>query len=748
MLTDMTECDISRAMNNDLSSDPNLNYDVLHDHITKMKNKHLPFKFEKFHKHKHKNSKWISFGIIRSIKTRDAMYLKFKRCNQQSVEYNTLKNNLHVFNCILKKTIREAKIQYYNKLFTKYKGDIKKTWQTISDIICKSNGKRKTLDKIIVDSRVIKDKEEICNKFNDFFANIGPKLANQIKPISNKTYDTFLKKRVLTSFSFSLVSKTNVLKHLSSLRTKNSAGVDGISVKLFKTLSPALINPLTLIINQSLVTGIFPAKLKIAKVLPLFKKDDCAVMNNYRPISLLTATSKLFEKVVFSQLYDYFRNNDLFYDSQYGFLKNYSTELAAMELTDKVLKDIDDKHITLAIFMDLSKAFDTLDHGILIRKLAHYGINGIALEWFTSYLTGRTQYVEIDGVSSNILSLFTGVPQGSILGPLLFLIYMNDIPNCTEYFNFILYADDTTLSSTIQIPSMSDFNINTELAKVYDWLAVNKLSLNVSKTKYVIFHAINKRFQGVIPDLEINEIPLERVKNFNFLGLQLNENMSWKPHIDLLSNKLAKCAGVLNKLKRVLPIHILRTLYFSMVQSRMMYCILTWGFDYYRIEKLQKRFVRIISSSKYNAHSEPLFKVLDILKIEHLFSQSCLKFVYKFKKSQLPKYFLSFQCVPRSAIHDHDTRGAEQVDTIYTRTHMAAKCIRSHLPVILNDTPAIIINKINTHSIQGFSFFIKRYYLSQYTTQCQLRGCFTCNNWFFFSSYFLMYPSYYNYLLL
>ena len=279
---------------------------------------------------------------------------------------------------------------------------------------------------------------------------------------------------------------------------------------------------------------------------------------------------------------------------------------------------------------------------------------------------------------------------------------------------------------------MSDFNINTELARVYDWLAVNKLSLNVSKTKYVIFHAINKRFQGVIPDLEINEIPLERVKKFHFLGLQLNENMSWKPHIDLLSNKLAKCAGVLNKLKRFLPVHILRTLYFSMVQSCMMYCILTWGFDYYRIEKLQKRFVRIISSSKYNAHSQPLFKVLDILKVEHLFSQSCLKFVYKFKKSQLPKYFLSFQCVPRSSIHDHDTRGAERVDTIYTRTHMAAKCIRSYLPVILNDTPAMIINKINTHSIQGFSFFIKRYYLSQYTTQCQLKGCFTCNNWFFF----------------
>ena len=194
-------------------TDPNLNYNILHDHITKMKEKHLPFKFEKFNKHKHKNNKWISFGIIRSIKTRDAMYLKFKRCKQHNFEYHTLKNNLHVFNCILKKTIREAKIQYYDKLFCQYKNDIKKTWQTISNIICKSNTKRKTLDKIIVDSKVIKDKKEICNKFNDFFANIGPKLATQIKPVSNKTYDTFLKRRVLMSFSFTLVNENDVVKH-------------------------------------------------------------------------------------------------------------------------------------------------------------------------------------------------------------------------------------------------------------------------------------------------------------------------------------------------------------------------------------------------------------------------------------------------------------------------------------------------------------------------------------------------------
>ena len=166
---------------------------------------------------------------------------------------------------------------------------------------------------------------------------------------------------------------------------------------------------------------------------------------------------------------------------------------------------------------------------------------------------------------------------------------MKDIPYCTEYFNFILYGDNTTLSSTIQISLLSPRDLNAELAKVFDWLAVNKLSLNVRKTKYVIFHAINKKIQGVVPNLEINGIPLERVQNFNFLGLLLNENMSRKPHIDLLSNKLAKCAGVLNKLKHFLPMHILRTLYFSMVQSRMTYGISNWGFDCYRIEKLQTR---------------------------------------------------------------------------------------------------------------------------------------------------------------
>ena len=406
--------------------------------------------------------------------------------------------------------------------------------------------------------------------------------------------------------------------------------------------------------------------------------------------------------------------------------------MAGLELTYRIVKDIDNKDISLAIFMDLSKALDTLDHQILLNKLKYYGVNDISLKWFSSYLTGRQQYVEIDGYSSGLLPLITGVPQGSILGPLLFLIYMNDIPHATDYFDFILYADDTSLYNKIQAPVTSPIDINDELSGVYNWLAVNKLSLNVKKTKYMIFHAINKNIDGSVTPVQIDKIPIERVSNFNFLGLNLNENMSWKSHIDITANKITKFSGVLNGLKRYLPGYILRTLYCSMVQSRLTYCILAWGFNYQRLIKIQKRFMRIIANSKYNAHTEPLFKSLELLNIQKLFDLNCLKFVYRFKHHNLPSYFLSFDCIPRSDIHEHDTRYAHLINVEGTRTKMAENCIRHHLTIILNNTPGCILDKINTHSLQGFCFFIKRYYLNELTYECHLRECYVCRKWIYY----------------
>ena len=213
----------------------------------------------------------------------------------------------------------------------------------------------------------------------------------------------------------------------------------------------------------------------------------------------------------------------MFYKSQYGFRQLHSTELAALEITDRIYLDLDNKKIPLAVFLDLSKAFDTIDHDILLYKLCHYGIKGTPLNWFKSYLTDRKQYVEFNGKKSELGTISTGVPQGSILGPLLFIIYMNDISKVTDKFHFTLYADDTSLTEplctfTPNLDERENYtnSINTELAKICDWLALNKLSLNVKKTKMMLFHYRQRCIKNIIPKLIINGIPIEHVKNSTF----------------------------------------------------------------------------------------------------------------------------------------------------------------------------------------------------------------------------------------
>ena len=210
---------------------------------------------------------------------------------------------------------------------------------------------------------------------------------------------------------------------------------------------------------------------------------------NYRPISLLPVISKVVEKIVFSQLYKYFNDNNLLYNSQYGFRKGHSCELAAMEVTDKIFKYLDDKKLPLAIYLDFSKAFDTINHKILLHKLKYYGVTGVALEWFNDYLTNRKQYVKYKNNTSSEQIITTGVPQGSILGPLLFIIYINDIAKITKNFKFTIYADDTTLIEplcTFAYPNPRNKaklsnEINAELGKIVEWLALNELSLNAKK---------------------------------------------------------------------------------------------------------------------------------------------------------------------------------------------------------------------------------------------------------------------------
>ena len=458
------------------------------------------------------------------------------------------------------------------------------------------------------------------------------------------------------------------------------------------------------------------------------------LVDNYRPISLLPTISKVFEKCVFNQLYNYFQKHKLFYSSQYGFRKLHSTELACLELVDRIMKELDRGELPIAIFIDLSKAFDTLDHTILLSKLKYYGVEDVPIKWFSSYLNDRKQFVQIDDTCSDSQTITTGVPQGSILGPLLFIIYMNDIQFASTVFKSILYADDTNLISPMSVFSSSDINItsenvNTELKKIADWMAVNKLSLNIGKTKFMIFHYPQKKlFEKDIPIIKINDIQIHRTHDFNFLGLTISETLQWKAHVNKISNKISKSVGIMYRIKRYVNSSILQLIYNALILPHLNYSLLCWGFSINRLHKIQKKAIRTICSSKYNAHTEPLFKKLKLLNVFDLFKLNTLKFVHRYynpDKGSLPDYFSGmFDTVEVS--HDYNTRNRNPRASQPHRT-TTRDCLRYYVPSLLDNTPGCITEKLYTHSLNGFSNYVKNIFINNYYSHCRIENCYICS---------------------
>ena len=379
--------------------------------------------------------------------------------------------------------------------------------------------------------------------------------------------------------------------------------------------------PLQLLFNYSFYSGTVPDQFKVARVVPIHKKGSTCLVSNYRPISLLSIFNKLIEKLMYNRIISFLEKFSILYNNQFGFRSKHSTTQALLLLTDKIQRSIDKGMFCSGIFLDLCKAFDTVNHKILLTKLQYYGIRGVSNDWFASYLSNRRQFVSLNGINSDYQTITCGVPQGSVLGPLLFLLYINDMPKCSNILEFHLFADDTNLFLNNPNIINLETDLNTELEKVSQWLYANKLSLNIDKTSFVVFHSPQRRILHNM-NLRISNTSIKSDTCVKYLGLILDSNLNWKAYIHELSKKISRGIGVLSKLRYYVKKNILKQLYYSLIYPYLTYGLLLWGNTYSSSIKpliiLQKRAMRIITFSKPDEHSEPLFKELEIPKLGDL----------------------------------------------------------------------------------------------------------------------------------
>ena len=350
------------------------------------------------------------------------------------------------------------------------------------------------------------------------------------------------------------------------MQSKNSSGLDGFSPSFIKKIICCIIDPLTHIFNSSFSSGVFPDGMKISKVIPVFKKGNVEELSNYRPISLLSTFSKILERLMYNRLYSFLDKHSILIPQQFGFRKHHSTETALIYASELLYKFCENNEKAIGIYIDLSKAFDCLDHKILLHKLNHYGIRGTALDWFRSYLSNRKQFTQFNGLDSDRLVIERGVPQGSILGPLLFLLFINDLVNSSKLLHFVLYADDTNVFLSHKNLESLISQAQVEMENVTQWFRANKLQINKSKTKFMIFN-FNERNIKIPLNLKLNidNEDVEQVQYTNFLGVIIDNKLTWEKHIDSLSKKISTNIGIIRKLRTVLPLQTLLTLYNSLI---------------------------------------------------------------------------------------------------------------------------------------------------------------------------------------
>jgi hypothetical protein len=577
---------------------------------------------------------WLTKGLKISIANSDQKYKKVKQGKLQKEEHTLYKR-------VLDKTIKEARNMKYEESITAAGNSSRKLWQIVNEVIDRKQVRDKAPDTLKQGETEIKGHREVANTFNEYFASIGEKMANSIPhepgfedyikicPYANK-----LELRRLEEHEVGTIMKRQM--------PKLSTGIDDINNKIVKTCWEELKKPMTIIVNMSIDQSQVPSLHKKAKIVPLYKKGNKQETGNYRPVSLLPSLSKILEKAICQQVMHFLNHNQLLCPNQFGFRTRNQTTHVVHSLLNTVAENAINNQCTIATFIDLSKAFDCLQYDKLYKKMEGLNFSDKTIDWFKSYLTGRMQCVSIEGEQSDWVPVKLGVPQGSILGPVLFLMYINDINKSDMTAKFVKFADDTTILTNGKDAKEASELMNSVLSKVYKWFRQNKLNLNPSKTRYMIFNSKTEETNLV----KIDNSPIERVwskgkeKSFKLVGIHLDEKLNWAEHINTIGKKITVATYGLHKAGKELDCKRRKLLYSGLIHSHLTYGLPIWGHATQgRLNTLlvkQKKAIRQIFRLPYKAHTLPYFVKGNILQLPELIRHSTLCYIQSGIEQQSP----------------------------------------------------------------------------------------------------------------
>ena len=594
---------------------------------------HAPLQHKKI---RTKKVPWITSAIKQLIITRDRLKRKAIITNLEIdwLNYKTTRNKVNI-------QLRNAKKNYYSTKISDQKCNPKEALKTINDILGRQR-KPTVVNELKLGENNLTNTRDIAEGFNDYFSNIGPDLASKIDT-PNLNFQTYIEKAKSEFSAFQPVTVSNVYHLLHGLSSNKATGVDKISSKIIKIAAPAISDSLTYIFNQAITLSLFPHEWKTARVIPLYKNGQRNLPGNYRPISVLPVISKIMERILYDQLYNYLTKFELLSDSQFGFRKFHSTATALLDCTNDWYMNLDRKMFNLVVLIDLKKAFDTVDHQILLKKLELYGIKGHALSFLESYLANRNQKCQIQGSVSSEKLIKCGVPHGSILGPLFFLFYINDLPQCLDKTKPRLFADDTNL--TVSGDSITDLEtaVNSDLEKLRKWLIANKLSLNVAKTEFMLIGSkqMIKNISNLQLNVKIENESIKQVYESKTLGVTIDQHLSWKTNTENICKKITSGISALRRLKEFADKQTLLSVYNAIVRPYFDYCCEVWDVfgetESKRLQKLQNRAARIILNMSNDIDHSVALQALGWKPLKTERKKSKAKIMYKLLNKMGPK---------------------------------------------------------------------------------------------------------------